>query len=147
MTRVFQANSDFATRDSYNLMMFRVQIFRKCAASLALVAVVLHAFTPAVSHAMMAKSGKSLVEICTAQGFKLIEVDDADAGKSGKPGIKVNHECAVCAAASAPPSPPSTTHHVVLSPASSGIIAVGTSSFAFADALYLSPPPTGPPLN
>ena len=114
---------------------------------LAMVAVLLHAFAPAVSHAMMAKSGKSFVEICTSQGFKLVEVDvgtGADFGKS-TPGVKVSHECAVCAAASAPPSPPSQAMLLDIPALNAGLIAV-SSTFAFADAIHLSPPPTGPPV-
>jgi hypothetical protein len=128
--------------------MFRLHALRKLTAHLALFAVLLHAFAPAVSHAMMAKSGKSLVEICTAQGFKLVEVDSgtaADLGKS-KPGIKVAHECAVCAAASAPPLPPTEVIFLDMPAPHAGIIAVSSSTFAFADALHLSPPPTGPPV-
>ena len=128
--------------------MLRLRSFRKLAAHLALAAVVLHAFAPAVSHAMMAKSVKSLVELCTAQGFKLIEVDSGagtDLGKS-KPGVKVSHECAVCAAASAPTSPPSEVIFLDVPAFHCGLIPVSSSSFAFADALHLSPPPTGPPV-
>jgi hypothetical protein len=129
-------------------MSFRTNTFKRCASMLAMGAVLLHAFAPAVSHAMMAKSGKSFVEICTAQGFKLIEVDSGtgtDLGKS-KPGVKVAHECAVCAAAGAPPSPPSVSPTIVVPVKQGGTITVSGSTFAFADALYFSPPPTGPPV-
>ncbi|NJR71888.1 MAG: hypothetical protein HC782_01740 [Gammaproteobacteria bacterium] len=108
----------------------------------------MHAFAPTISHAMMATSGKSLVEICTARGFKLVEVDVAGDSKNSEPGIKFTHECtacAACAAIGAPPSPPSTMFTFAPILAGSSIIAVGTSSFAFANVLYLSAPPTGPP--
>jgi hypothetical protein len=127
--------------------MFRLHAFRKLAAHLAMIAVVLHAFAPAVSHAMMAKSGKSFVEFCTSQGFKLVEVDVGAGGNFGKstPGVKVSHDCAVCAAASAPPSPPSQAILLDIPALNAGLIAV-SSTFVFADALHLFPPPTGPPV-
>jgi hypothetical protein len=127
-------------------MLGRSNTCKRFASMLAMVAVLLHAFAPSVSHAMMAKSGKSFVEICTSQGFKLVEVDVGAGGDFGKstPGVKVSHDCAVCAAASAPPSPPSQAMLLDIPALNAGLIAV-SSTFVFADALHLFPPPTGPP--
>lgn len=84
------------------------------------------------------------MEICTAQGFQLIEVDDSVDGKS-MPSIKVGHECAVCAVASASPAPTSDYHFVPVLQATGHVVMLSSSTFAFANALHLSPPPTGPP--
>jgi hypothetical protein len=121
---------------------------QRLTAWLALIAVLLNAFAPVASHAMMAKSGKSLVEICTAQGFKLVEVesDRSSPQTPAKPGIKVAHECAACAAASAPPSPPiDFVSSLVLPAMGNRSIVVTGATFAFASALRTHAPPTGPP--
>jgi hypothetical protein len=118
---------------------------RLFAARLALVAVMLHAFLPIASHAMMAKSGKSLAEICTAQGFKIVEIDDAGGAGDAPASINVGHECAVCAAASAPPSPISDFYSPPLLVKSQGVVRISAAIFVLAGVAYFSPHSTGPP--
>jgi ammonia channel protein AmtB len=114
---------------------------------LALFAVLLHAFAPVMSHAMMAKSGKSFAQICTAQGFQFVEVGADGSGREDAPGIKIGHHCAVCAMASAPPLPPSAWTAALPDFSGGHVVTITSSTFAFASALRLQPPSTGPPAS
>jgi hypothetical protein len=112
---------------------------------IAIFAMLLHAFAPVASQAMMAKSGMSFIKICTAQGFKLVEAEIPGSSNENAPGIKVGHECAICALTSAPPCP---AGNIVFSPApftSGHVLRLSASTFAFVSALQFQPPSTGPP--
>jgi putative hemolysin len=126
--------------------MFRA--FHTIMLRLALLAVLLHALAPVASHAMMAamaNSGKAFAEICTAQGFQLVEITD-ESGKKTSHTVKAGHECAVCAAASTPPAPVSDVYADSLPTAGQHFVPVPSSTPAFASTLRLSPPHTGPPI-
>lgn len=63
--------------------MFRLRVFRRLFSWIALLAILGGALAPAVSHAVYAKTGKSFLEICTAQGTRLIAVDADTASANG----------------------------------------------------------------
>jgi hypothetical protein len=121
------------------------RLIQNFAARLALFAVLLHAFAPMASHAMMAKSGKSFVEICTAQGFQVVEVD-VDGVTQKFPLHKVGHECAAChLAASALALPESSAAPIVYLAVISQAVRHRHCSVVLSSTIRLTPPPTGPP--
>jgi hypothetical protein len=117
------------------------RFFRRCYALIAVLAFGLNAFAPAISHAMLAQSGKTLVEICTAQGSAWVEVPSDDSPSAPK----AAHDCAICLAASAPPAPtPSQTSDLTAS-ITSLVVRLSAGTTQFASAIRPHAPATGPP--
>jgi uncharacterized SAM-binding protein YcdF (DUF218 family) len=76
--------------------MFRLRAFRRLFSWVALLAILGGALAPAVSHAVYSQTGKSFLEICTAQGTRLIAVDaDADPVTGGQHNVVMEH-CPFC---------------------------------------------------
>lgn len=76
--------------------MFRLRLFRRLFGWVALLAILGGALAPAISHAVYQQTGKSFLEICTAQGTRLIAVDaDADPGKGSAQHVVMEH-CPFC---------------------------------------------------
>lgn len=69
--------------------MFRLRAFRRLFSWVALLAILAGALAPAVSHALYSKGGKSFLEICTAQGTRLIAID---AGAGAHPSTGGQHD-------------------------------------------------------
>ena len=109
---------------------------------MALLAFAFHAMSPVVSHAMFAKSGKSMVEICTPDGFKTVEVDES--GKT-TPSLK-HYPCGNCLAAHDLPVDIPTPPAELPSPSLSGSVKLSQATFAFASALRLHAQSRAPPL-
>ncbi len=110
---------------------------------LALLALLFHAASPVVSHAMFAGSGKSLVEICTAEGFKTIEISEP--GKS-TPSLKHYPHCSDCLGLGATALDLPRNEINIPSPTAHGSIRLSDGVFVFASAIRLHAPPRGPPL-
>lgn len=76
--------------------MFLLRAFRRLFSWIALLAILGGALAPAVSQALHAQGGKSFLEICTAQGTRLIAVDaDANPQQSDTPQVVMEH-CPFC---------------------------------------------------
>ena len=81
--------------------MFRASHFQRPMARLALIAVLLMALSPAVSRWVASSATQwlpGLVELCTVEGLKLVEVSGfgSDAAKSPPPGHAMQADCAYC---------------------------------------------------
>ena len=81
--------------------MFRALHFQRPMTRLALIAVLLMALSPAVSRWIASSSTQwlpGLVELCTVQGLKLVEVSGfgGDPAKSPPPGHAMQADCAYC---------------------------------------------------
>jgi hypothetical protein len=109
---------------------------------LALLAFAFHAMSPVMSHAMFANSGKSLVEICTPDGFKTVEVDEG-----GKTTPSLNHypHCGDCLVSHDGAAPPPNATPSLPAPMMTGVVKLSSGTVAFASALRLAAPPRGPP--
>jgi len=121
--------------------MRKASLVRQCQALVAVLAFAFNAFTPAISHAMLAQSGKTLVEICTAQGSAWVEVPS----DNGAPESQATHDCAICLAASAPPAPIPTQASILIASASPFIVRLSAGTTRFASAIRPHAPSTGPP--
>ena len=109
---------------------------------LTLFAVAFHAMSPVISHAMLASSGKSLVEICTADGFKTVEINEA--GKT-TPSLKHYPHCSDCVGTADSPLDLPRCSIDFPAPASHGTVKLSDGVIAFASAIRLHAPPRGPP--
>ena len=81
--------------------MFRALHFQRPMARLALIAVLLMALSPVISRWIASSSTQwlpGLVELCTVQGLKLVEVSGfgGDPAKSPPPGHAMQADCAYC---------------------------------------------------
>ena len=81
--------------------MFRALHFQRPMTRLALIAVLLMALSPAVSRWIASSSTQwlpGLVELCTVQGLKLVDVSGfgRDPAKSPPPGHAMQADCAYC---------------------------------------------------
>ena len=81
--------------------MFRALHFQRPMTRLALIAVLMMALSPAVSRWIASSSTQwlpGLVELCTVQGLKLVDVSGfgGDAAKSPPPGHAMQADCAYC---------------------------------------------------
>ena len=81
--------------------MFRAAHFQRSMARLALIAVLLMALSPAVSRWMTSNATQllpGLVELCTVEGLKLVDVSGFGNGadKSPAPGHAMEADCAYC---------------------------------------------------
>ena len=75
------------------------QRYRRPAAWIAIFAILLNGFAPAVSHALQARLGITWLEICTPDGLKRIAVEYSGARPDIPPGTHVvaNDHCSYCA--------------------------------------------------
>ena len=81
--------------------MFRASHFQRPMARLALIAVLLVALSPVVSRWMASSATQwlpGLVELCTVEGLKLVEVSGfgSEVAKSPPPGHAMQADCAYC---------------------------------------------------
>ena len=81
--------------------MFRALHFQRPMTRLALIAVLMMALSPAVSRWIASSSTQwlpGLVELCTVQGLKLVDVSGfgGDPAKSPPPGHAMQADCAYC---------------------------------------------------
>ena len=81
--------------------MFRALHFQRPMARLALIAVLLMALSPVISRWIASSSTQwlpGLVELCTVQGLKLVDVSGfgGDPAKSPPPGHAMQADCAYC---------------------------------------------------
>jgi Na+-transporting NADH:ubiquinone oxidoreductase subunit NqrB len=63
---------------------------------IAILAVLFSALAPTISHALNASSSSDMIEICTANGYKLVKVAGADEGKAPASVKQGMEHCAFC---------------------------------------------------